>query len=157
MAKVFLTSKAKKELEARLKMLKTEGRADMAEKIRAAREYGDISENAEYDIAKDEQAKMEAEILDIESKLIDVEIIDEKVSTDIVSVGSTVKLLDVVAKKETEFRIVGSHESNAMQHMISNESPIGKALLGHKKGETVLVDTTNIGGGKSEFRILALK
>lgn len=156
MSKVFLTKKAKIELEERLRYLKTEGRADMAEKIRTAREYGDISENAEYDIAKDEQAKMEAEIVDIEQKLANVEIIEENVKSDTVSIGTKLRIFDVAENKEEEYTIVGSHESNPMEYKISNESPIGRALIGKKKGDKVLVDTTNIGGSKSEFHILKI-
>ncbi|MCL2599339.1 MAG: transcription elongation factor GreA [Firmicutes bacterium] len=154
--KVFLTKKAKQELEDRLKHLKTVGRADMAEKIRTAREYGDLSENAEYDIAKDEQAKMEGEIVDIEAKLQNVEIIEENVRTDTISLGTKVRILDVSLGREDDYSIVGSHESNPMEFKISNESPIGKALMGKKKGDVATVDTTSIGGGKSEFKVIKL-
>jgi len=156
MSKVFLTKKAKLELESRLKHLKTVGRADMAEKIRTAREYGDISENAEYDIAKDEQAKMETEIAEIELKLSNVEIIEENIKSDTVSIGTTVRLFDVSEKVEADYKIVGSHESNPMEGKISNESPIGKALIGKKKGDTIIADASSVGGGKSEFKIVKI-
>ncbi|MDR1138978.1 MAG: transcription elongation factor GreA [Clostridiales bacterium] len=156
MNKVYLTLQAKDELEARLKILKTEGRADMADKIRQAREYGDLSENAEYDIAKEEQAKMEAEILDIEAKLVNYEIIQEDTNSDIVKLGSQVTLLDKTIGQEETYRIVGSHESDPVNHKISNESPIGRQLIGRKVSDTILVDTTGIGGEKSEFVIIKL-
>lgn len=156
MAKVYLTIEAKIELENRLKYLKTVGRADASDKIRQAREFGDISENAEYDIAKDEQAKMESEIADIESKLANVEIIDENQKSDVVTLGSTVKILDKVEKSEDTYKIVGSTESNPMEGRISNESPIGRALLGKKKGDIVVVDMTATGGPKSEFKVISV-
>ncbi|MDR3021494.1 MAG: transcription elongation factor GreA [Clostridiales bacterium] len=156
MQKVFLTLEAKLELEARLKFLRVDGRNDMANKIRQAREYGDISENAEYDIAKEEQAKMEAEIVDIEQKLANCEIIKENAKSETVTLGSTVRILDLAQKVEETYKIVGSHESNPMEFKISNESPIGKALIGCKKGDTITVDTTLNGGGKSEFKIVKL-
>lgn len=156
MNKVYLTEDAKRELEARLKVLKVEGRADMADKIRQAREYGDLSENAEYDIAKEEQAKMEAEILEIEAKLSNFEIIDENIKSDVVTFGSQVTLLDKSLGQQETYRIVGIHESNPMELKISNESPIGKQLMGKKVNDTILIDTTHIGGGKSEFLIVKL-
>ena len=94
---IFMTAEGKKQLEERLKDLKVNGRAEMAEKIRVAREFGDLSENAEYDIAKDEQAKMEAEILEIEAKLRNVQIIDEKVKSDKADVGSKVEIKELKA------------------------------------------------------------
>ena len=152
MAEVFMTAEGKKKLEERLEYLKVHGRAEMAEKIRVAREFGDLSENAEYDIAKDEQAKMEAEILEIEGKLANVQIIDDKKSTYKVDIGCMVKIIDVATKEETEYEIVGTHESNPMENRISNESPVGKALLGKKKGEEALVKTA-----KGEYRFKVLK
>ncbi|MCL1945221.1 MAG: transcription elongation factor GreA [Firmicutes bacterium] len=156
MNKVYLTLEAKNELEARLKLLKVEGRADMADKIRQAREYGDLSENAEYDIAKEEQAKMEAEIIDIEAKLANYEIIEENVKSDVVVLGSQVTLLDKSTDEKDTYMIVGSHESDPMEHKLSNESPIGRQLMGKKVKDTVIVDTTSIGGIKSEFVIVKL-
>lgn len=154
MTEVFMTAEGKKQLEERLEYLKVHGRADMSEKIRVAREFGDISENAEYDIAKDEQAKLEAEIIDIEAKLRVVQVIDDsKIKTDVVSLGNFVKILDIAEKEELEFKIVGTHESNPMENFISNESPVGKALLGRKKGETVTVDAIE---GKIQFKILKI-
>lgn len=152
MAEIFITADGKKKLEERLEFLKVHGRADMAEKIRVAREFGDLSENAEYDIAKDEQAKMEAEILEIEAKLSNVQIIDDKVKSDKVDIGCKVQILDMHTNEETVYEIVGTHESNPMENRISNESPVGKALLGKKKGEEALVKT-----GKGEFRFKVLK
>lgn len=139
MAEIFMTAEGKRQLEERLEDLKVNGRAEMAEKIRVAREFGDLSENAEYDIAKDEQAKMESEIIDIEAKLRVVKVIDEKVKSDKVDIGGTVEIVDMATKEEMKYTIVGTHEANFMENKISNESPVGKALLGHKKGDEVEV------------------
>lgn len=153
MTEVFLTAEGKRQLEEKLEDLKVNGRADVAEKIRIAREFGDLSENAEYDIAKEEQAKIEAEIAEIEASLRVVKIIDEKVKTDKVDIGAKVKILDMSTGEEHEYKIVGTHESNPMENRISNESPVGKALLGKKKGEEALVKNHK---GK-EFRVKVLK
>ncbi len=137
MAEIFMTAEGKKQLEERLYELKVNGRAEAADKIRVAREFGDLSENAEYDIAKEEQAKMEAEIAEIESKLRNAVIIEEKGKGDKIDIGSKVRVLDVAKNKEFEYTIVGTHESNPMEGRISNESPLGRALIGKRKGETV--------------------
>lgn len=136
---IFMTAEGKKQLEERLKDLKVNGRAEMAEKIRVAREFGDLSENAEYDIAKDEQAKMEAEIIEIEAKLRNVQIIDEKVKGDRADVGSTVEIREKKSGMTFAYTIVGTHESNPMEGRISNESPLGKAVIGKRKGEEIVV------------------
>lgn len=148
----FITAEGKKQLEERLEYLKVYGRAEMAEKIRVAREFGDLSENAEYDIAKEEQAKMEAEILEIEAKLHNVQVIDENVKGDKVDVGCEVTLLDTSCGEELVFKIVGTHESDPLNKLISNESPIGKAILGKKKGDEALVR-----GKNGEYKIKILK
>ena len=149
---VFMTAEGKKNLEERLEFLKVHGRADMAEKIRVAREFGDLSENAEYDIAKDEQAKMEAEIIEIEAKLANVQIIDEKTRGDRVDIGCKVRIADDKGR-EDEYTIVGTHESNPMENRISNESPIGKAMLGKRKGDEVLVKTAR---GDARYKIVKI-
>ncbi|MCI8458458.1 MAG: transcription elongation factor GreA [Clostridia bacterium] len=151
---IFMTAEGKKQLEERLKDLKVNGRAEMAEKIRVAREFGDLSENAEYDIAKDEQAKMEAEILEIEAKLRNVQIIDEKVKSDKADVGSKVEIKELKSGMTFEYTIVGTHESNPMEGRISNESPIGKAVLGKRKGDEVVVKAP---AGEAVYKILGIK
>ena len=153
MAEGFMTAEGKKELEERLEYLKGKGRAEIAEMIRIAREYGDLSENAEYDIAKDEQAKMEAEIVEIEAKLANVTIIDEKSKGDEVKIGCRVKILDLQTGEELLYQIVGTTEANPMQNRISNESPVGRALLGKKKNEEALVKTPK---GELRFKVVKI-
>jgi len=154
MAQVKLTQEGKKQLEERLEYLKTIGRNEMADKIRVAREFGDLSENAEYDIAKEEQAQMEAEIIDIENKLVNVVIIDEKAGTSEVSVGNKVKLLDVTNNIEHEYTIVGTHEANPIDDKrISDESPVGRAVIGKRKGDMAIVNTPR---GRKEFKVLKI-
>lgn len=151
---IFMTAEGKKQLEERLKDLKVNGRAEMAEKIRVAREFGDLSENAEYDIAKDEQAKMEAEIIEIEAKLRNVQIIDEKVKGDKADVGSKIEIKDVKSGMTFEYTIEGTHESNPMEGRISNESPIGKAVIGKRKGDEAVVKAPM---GDAVYKIIDIK
>jgi transcription elongation factor GreA len=154
MTKTFLTPQGKKQLEDRLTELKTVKRPEIAKKIGVAREFGDLSENAEYDAAKEEQAMIEAEILEIESKLRTCEIIDKKgVSATKVTVGCHVKLYDEAFAEEVEYQIIGSTESNPLKGLISNESPVGRALLGKKKGDNVTIITP---GGKITYKILSI-
>lgn len=148
-----MTAEHKKELEQRLKLLITEGRADAAEKIRVAREFGDLSENAEYDIAKEDQAKMEAEIVQIEAKLRNAKIIEEKKKGDKADFGSKVQIRNTKTGAAYEYTIVGSSESNPLKGKISNDSPIGKAVMGHKKGEKVVAKLPN---GVAEYEILKI-
>lgn len=148
MAEVFLTAEGKKQLEDRLEYLKVVGRAEMAEKIRVAREFGDLSENAEYDIAKDEQAKMEAEILEIEGKLRNCKIIKENVKGNKVQIGSSVTILDLSDNEQYSYKIVGTHESDPLNNKISNESPLGKAVLDRSEGDECLVKTP-----KHEYKV----
>ena len=150
----YITAEGKKQLEERLEYLKVVGRAEMAEKIRVAREQGDLSENAEYDIARDEQAKMEAEILDIETRLHDVVIIDENVSNDKVDVGHAVELKDLNSGEVFNFQIVGTHEADPLNNLISNESPLGHAILGKKVGTTVSYKTRF---GEKKMKIISIK
>lgn len=131
--KVLLTAESKAELEKRLEDLKGRGRAEMAAKIEEARSFGDLSENAEYDLARDEQAKMEREISDLETMLHNAVVI-ENVRTDSVGVGSTVSFA-MDDKEYLEYQIVGSQDSDPVNKKISNDSPIGKALLSHKAGD----------------------
>ncbi len=135
-----LTPEGLEDLKAKLENLSTVRRREVAERIKEAREFGDISENSEYDDAKNEQMMLEKQIAEIEERLRSARIIDEgEVSTDVVSVGSTVHVKDQKTDKSTKYRIVGSSEANPSEQKLSNESPVGKALLGHKRGETVKV------------------
>ena len=152
MAEVFLTAEGKKQLEDRLEYLKVVGRAEMAEKIRVAREFGDLSENAEYDIAKDDQAKMEAEIIEIEGKLRNCKIIKENVKGNKVQIGSTVTIRDMTDGAEYTYKIVGTHESDPLAARLSNESPLGKAVLDRSEGDECMVKTP-----KHEYKVLILK
>ena len=142
MAEVFLTKEAYKELEEKLAYLKNQGRVDVAEKIKVARSFGDISENSEYDAAREEEALLEQEISQIEEDLKIAQIIDnKKVNKDVISVGAEVDVYDRVYKEDLTFKIMGSFESDPTKGLISNESPIGKALIGQKVGATVEVKT----------------
>jgi transcription elongation factor GreA len=135
-----LTPEGLEELKIRIQYLRGERRREVAERIKEAREFGDITENSEYDDAKNEQAMLEKQISDLEDKLASARVIDEKdVDTDVVSVGATVHVKDQKTEKSTKFKIVGSAEANPAEQRLSNESPVGRALLGHKRGETVTV------------------
>lgn len=152
MAEVRLTKEGVEKYEKRLEYLKTTGRTEIAEQIKIARSFGDLSENAEYDAAKIEQARMEYEIVEIEAMLRNVVIIDEdNINTDVVNVGNTITVKNKTLNQELTFQIVGSAEANPMEKRISNESPVGKGLLGHKLHETVSIQTP---GGTAEFEIL---
>ncbi|MBQ8844876.1 MAG: transcription elongation factor GreA [Clostridia bacterium] len=154
MEKHYLTPEGKKQLEEKLQYYKTVRRPEVVKKIGLAREFGDLSENSEYDAAKDEQAQIEAEISDMEKILLHAEIIDKStISVDQVSVGSLVKLYDTEFDEEVEYRITGSTESDPLNGLISNVSPVGKALIGHKAGENVYVDTP---GGKICYKIISI-
>lgn len=149
-----VTSDGLKKLQDELEHLKTVGRAEIAEKIKIARGYGDLSENSEYDDAKNEQAKMEARINDLEVMLKNVEIISStKGAVKKVRVGVKVKVYDEEFKEECEYTIVGSTEANPHEQKISDESPIGKALLGKKVGDEVIAETP---GGEIKLKILAV-
>ncbi len=137
---IFLTKDGYKTLQERLDFLKSSKREEIAKKIGVAREFGDLSENAEYDAAKEEQAQVEAEISDIENKLRFGKIINEgKLDTSKVNVGCFVKLLDLNFNDEFEYKIVGDTESDPAKGLISNNSPVGKALLGKKVNESVSI------------------
>lgn len=152
MAEVRLTKEGVEKYEKRLEYLKTTGRTEIAEQIKIARSFGDLSENAEYDAAKIEQARMEYEIVEIEAMLRNVVIIDEdNINTDVVNVGNTITVKNKTLNQELTFQIVGSAEANPMEKRISNESPVGKGLLGHKLHETVSIQTPS---GPAEFEIL---
>jgi transcription elongation factor GreA len=152
---VYLTPKGYEELEKKLEYLKVICRREVAEKIKAAREFGDISENAEYDTVKEEQAMIEGEIYEIEQKLKSAKIINEEnIDTSEVNLGCTITLFDFEYKEEITYKIVGTAEADPSKNMISNESPVGKAALGKHKGDIIIVDTP---GGKSKFQILDIR
>jgi len=153
---VILTPEGYKQLKKELDYLRTDRRREVAERIAAAREFGEIAENAEYDDAKNEQMMVEHRISQLEERLADARVIDPKrVDTSIVSIGSVVRLRDVAAKQTFEYFIVGSAEANPAERKVSNESPVGKAIIGRKKGETVEVITPR--GSKVKFKIMEIK
>ena len=142
--KNLLTFTGLKKLEEELHDLKVFKRKEVAGKIKEAREQGDLSENAEYDAAKDEQRDIEARIEEIEKILKNVEVVDEdEVDLDKISVGCRVKVYDIEFDEEMEFSLVGSSEANSLKGKISNESPVGKALIGAKVGDVVEVGRTD--------------
>ncbi|WP_029324110.1 transcription elongation factor GreA [Butyrivibrio sp. AE3004] len=152
--KNILTYEGLKAYEDELHDLKVVKRAEVAERIKEAREQGDLSENAEYDAAKDEQRDIEARIEELEKILKNAEVVvDEDVDLDKVSVGAKVKLLDVDANEEVQYSIVGSSEANSLKGKISNESPVGKALIGAKVGEEVIVETQM---GDFKYKVLEI-
>ncbi len=138
---VLLTKEGKEELEKRLQYLKSEKRAEITERIKTAREFGDLSENAEYDAAKNEQAMIEGEILEIENQLKYAVIIKDSAKKDTVSLGSKVDFIDNASNELCTYEIVGTTEADVESGRISNESPIGNALLGHKVGDIVSVNS----------------
>jgi transcription elongation factor GreA len=153
---VLLTPEGYENLTQELELLRTDKRRDVAERIRVAREFGDIAENAEYDDAKNEQAMLEHKIAQLEERLLSARVIDRQdVDTSVVSVGSVVRLRDVDAKQTVEYHIVGSAEANPAERRLSNESPVGRAIIGRKKGETVEVQTPK--GSKIKFKIMEIK
>lgn len=140
--KNILTSAGLKKLEDELDNLIVVKRKEVAQKIKEAREQGDLSENAEYDAAKDEQRDIEARIEEIEKILKNAEIVDEEeVDLDTINIGCQIKILDLEFDEELTYKIVGSTEANSLKGKISNESPVGKALLGKKVGDLVSVET----------------
>jgi len=153
---VILTPEGYENLKQELDLLRTDKRREIADRIRTAREFGDIAENAEYDDAKNEQAMLEHKIAQLEERLLHARVIDAgDVDTSVVSIGSVVRLRDVDAKETVEYFIVGSAEANPAERRLSNESPVGRAILGHKKGETVEVVTPR--GSKIKFKIWEIK
>lgn len=149
--KNILTYEGLTKLENELQDLKVVKRKEVAQKIKEAREQGDLSENAEYDAAKDEQRDIEARIEELEKILKNVEVVDEdEIDTKKINVGCRVVLVDKDTKEEIEFKIVGSTEANSLKNMISNESPIGRELMGRKVGETVVVEAPS---GEFKYKI----
>lgn len=154
MAEIYITKEGKKEKEERLEYLKNVRRPEVLEKLKVAREYGDLSENSEYDAARNEQGRVESEIQMIEETLRQAIIVDSnKINKDVIHVGSTVKVLDLEFNEEMVYKIVGTIESDPDRGCISNESPIGKALMGKKKGETVEIKTP---GGSFKVKITSV-
>ena len=153
--KNILTYQGLQKLEEELQNLKVVRRKEVAQKIKEAREQGDLSENAEYDAAKDEQRDIEARIEDIEKILKNAEVVvEEEVELDKISIGCKVKILDCEFNDELEYNIVGSTEANSLKGKISNESPVGKALLGAKIGDVVKVETHV---GELEYKVLEIQ
>ncbi len=155
MAEIYITLEGKKEKEERLEYLKTVRRPEVLEKLKTAREYGDLSENSEYDAARAEQGRVESEINMIEETLRQAKIVDSsELANDVVRVGSTVKVLDEEIGETEEYKIVGVIESDPDRGWISNASPIGKALIGKKKGQTATIVTPN---GSYDLKIVSIK
>lgn len=152
--KNILTYEGLKALEEELQDLKLNRRKQVAIKIKEAREQGDLSENAEYDAAKDEQRDIEARIEELEKILKNAEVVvDDEIDNNKVSVGCTVKVFDLEFDEEIEFKIVGSTEANSLQNKISNESPVGAALIGRESGDVVSVETQ---AGVMEYKIISI-
>ena len=153
--KNLLSYEGLQKLESELHNLKVVKRKEVAQKIKEAREQGDLSENAEYDAAKDEQRDIEARIDEIEKILKNAEVVvEEEVDLDKISVGCRVKILDMEYDEELDYKIVGSTEANSLKGKISNESPVGKALLGAKVGEVVTVETQ---AGDLNYKVLEIQ
>lgn len=150
----ILTDEGLKKLEEELEQLKTVTRKEVADKIKVALSFGDLSENSEYDEAKNEQALVESRIAQIEAMLKNVKILDEdELTNDIVSVGSKIKLFDKEFNEEVSYQIVGSTEADPFEGKISDESPVGKYLIGHKVGDVVEVETP---GGICLYEVLEI-
>ncbi len=151
---IILTYKRLKELEAELEYLKTEKRKEVSEKIKVARGFGDLSENAEYDEAKKEQGEVEVKIVKLENMLKNAKVIDEdEIDTSKVAVGTKVKILDIDFEEEMVYEIVGSTEASPDVNKISDESPLGRAIIGAKPDEIVTVTAPN---GEYQVKILSI-
>ena len=150
-----ITAEGFKALKDRLEYLKTTGRAQISELIATARSFGDLSENAEYDAAKDQQAKMEGEIVELEAAIRTAVVVsDEEITNEKVNVGTTVRVLDQDEDFEDEYRIVGPHEADPMNNAISIDSPVGAALIGKRKGDELTIE---IPGGLSHLKVLSIE
>ena len=153
--KNILTYEGLKKYEEELQELKVVKRREVAEKIKEAREQGDLSENAEYDAAKDEQRDIEARIEELEKILKNAEVVDEdEVDLERINIGCKVRILDIEYNEECEYKIVGSTEANSLKGKISNESPVGKALIGKKQGDTITVETP---AGSFQYKVLEIQ
>ena len=152
---VILTPDGYKRLQEEIELLSTERRREVAERIRIAREFGDIAENAEYDSAKNDQAHLEARIAMLEDRLKNARVVTKKeIRSGEVSVGTKVRLKDMKSNKQFEYHIVGSAEANPTEMKLSNESPVGKAIMGHKKGDVVEVAAPR---GAMKYKIMEIK
>ncbi|HOQ16514.1 MAG: transcription elongation factor GreA [Epulopiscium sp.] len=152
--KIVLTYEGLRKLETELQDLKTVRRKEVAEKIKEARGQGDLSENAEYDAAKEEQAEIETRIVELEKILRNAQVIDEdEVGVDEINIGCKVKIWDMELCQELDYAIVGSTEADPSEGKISNESPVGAALMGHKVGDVVEVEVPE---GKLEFKVISI-
>jgi transcription elongation factor GreA len=152
---VILTPEGHTRLKEEIEHLSTVKRREVAERIKQAREFGDIAENSEYDDAKNEQAMLEHRIATLQERLKNARVIEKReITTDVVSVGTIVRLRDVDAKETIEYAIVGSAEANPTEYKLSNESPVGRAILGRKKGETVEVAAPR---GSLKYKIMDIK
>ena len=153
--KNILTYEGLKRYEAELQNLKVVKRKEVAQKIKEAREQGDLSENAEYDAAKDEQRDIELRIEELEKLLKNAEVVvEDEIDLDKINIGCKVKVYDVDEDEEMEFKIVGSTEANSLQNKISNESPVGQALMGKKAGDVVDVETQ---AGVIQYKVLEIQ
>ena len=151
---VQLTKAGLEKLKNELEFLRTQGRTEIADKIRVARGYGDLSENSEYDEAKSEQGKLEAEILELETMISRAKIMDEDISTESVHIGSVVTIKETTrGSQEKTFRITGFAQANPAEGKISDESPVGKALMGHKVGDKVVVEAPR---GEMTYKIVKI-
>jgi transcription elongation factor GreA len=152
---VILTAEGYEKLKQEIEYLQNDKRREVADRIRIARDFGDIAENAEYDDAKNEQAMLEARIAKLEEQLSAARVIEaDEITSDVVSIGSRVKLKDMDDNKTVEYHIVGSAEANPTEQKLSNESPVGKAILGKKKGEVVEVVAPR---GSLKYKIMDIK
>lgn len=155
MKEVILTPEGFEKLKIEIEHLSSDRRREIAERIRDAREFGDIAENAEYDAAKNEQAHLEARIALLEERLKNARVVTKKeIKSGEVSIGTKVRLRDMAAAKTVEYHIVGSAEANPAENKLSNESPVGKAIMGRKKGEIVEVSAPR---GSLKFKIMDIK
>ena len=155
MKEVILTPEGYKKLQKEIEYLSTEKRREIADRIRDAREFGDIAENAEYDSAKNEQAHLEARIAILEERLKSARVVTKKeIKSGEVSIGTKVRLKDMDANQTVEYHIVGSAEADPAELKLSNESPVGKAIMGHKKGDVVEAPTPR---GAKKFKIMEVK
>ena len=155
MKEVILTAEGYEKLKEEIEYLSTDRRRDIADRIRVAREFGDIAENAEYDSAKNEQAHLEARIALLEERLANARVVTKKeIKSGEVSIGTKVRLRDMDANQTVEYHIVGSAEADPSENKLSNESPVGRAIMGRKKGEVVEVTAPR---GALKYKILDIK
>lgn len=153
MKKTIVTKEGLEKLQQELNELKTVTRVKVGNDLKKARAFGDLSENSEYDEAKNEQAKIEARIVELEAMLKNVEIISGNESSDTVQLGTKVRVLDIEFEDECEYQLVGSPEADVRRGLISDESPVGRALIGHKAGDEVVAETPS---GEIKFKILEI-